>query len=109
MILNNQPGVTLKIDRKGNGTVDEVDTFNATVRTLPSVKLIPEPFPPIPRQTKFDFSIPLSPKVYKSNTVYIPQMPTSTFDVSTSSIMVSSTLEMNNASSTRINSSTQNL
>lgn len=104
-IAQGKNGVTLKIDKQGNGIINETDQFGATLTDvvaphllpLPSVPFIPISLPNPPAQKKV--AIPIS---------IFARIPTSTSIVYTSTpIFSSSTLRLEVASST-INSSTQN-
>jgi hypothetical protein len=103
-IAQGKNGVTLKIDKKGNGNINETDQFGAVFTQISSPKLLPLP------TTHF---IPIVlPKLHEkikipSRTYDFPERVTSTFASYTSTQMFnSSTQSMEIASSTIINSST---
>ena len=123
-IIHGKSSVTFKIDNKGNGTVNNIETLDASSTVVAIPQLLPFSgirgngrfyFPPAPPKPVTPIVIP-APVQFSASTSTI-NFVTSTIDFSTSTInsettsstanVASSTLQIS-TSSTDINSSTQN-
>ena len=89
-ILDNQKGVTLKVDSKGDGTINNIEIFGATVENIK-----PEKSPPTTTASLQDIGLP-NPFVIPTPIIYPPSpspkvnitpiIPTSTLNVNTTTI-----------------------